>query len=117
MADFELADVSITGASAVSATVQHEGKELLAYAAPSGTATAHALVVVDARSGNEVNRLELNLPTSQDASGRLVAATGIWMAARARGQVTQFRCGHRHYKISKYYQNTSKAHAPSTTES
>lgn len=78
----------------MSATVQHEGKELLAYAAASRTAAAHVLVVADARSGNEVTRVELNLPTSKDASGRLIAATGIWMAARVKNQVTQYRCAH-----------------------
>lgn len=91
-AGFKLADVFVTGAWAVSATVQHEGKELLAYTAPSSTAAAHALVVVDARSGSEVTRVELKIPTSKDAYGRLIAATGIWMAARARGQITQYRC-------------------------
>lgn len=42
MADSDLADVSVTGAWATSANVQHEGKELLASAAPfSGPADPH----------------------------------------------------------------------------
>ncbi|KAK9816030.1 hypothetical protein WJX74_010737, partial [Apatococcus lobatus] len=79
------------GAWAVSPTVQHEGKEILAYVAPSSTAAAHALVVADARSGAVVNRVDMDLPTSKDVSGNLIAASGIWMAVRVKGQATQYR--------------------------
>lgn len=90
----------LPGAWAVSPTVQHEGKELLAYAAPSSAAAAHVLVVADARSGNEVTKVELDLPTSRDVSGNLIAVSRIWMAVRVKGQVHQYRCSHTHHLVA-----------------
>lgn len=80
----------VADAWAVSRPLLQETAELVAFAAPSGS--AHALVVVDVRTGQEVYRVDQELASGKDATGALIGATDIWLAVRLKGEQPQYRC-------------------------